>query len=984
MAACACTYWISRRVILRQAQEHIATITQAAAAEVKAYVDQRHSELITVSQSPLFKDHYTNVEYGLAHEAGIYHREIERMLTDLSRRSKAYNRLAYLDPLGREICAVDDKGMARQETNPLAPDFLGRLRSLPSGRRALSPLLDAGGRCADVVCFGTPLRDGAGRLRGALVFDVSLAPVNGFLGSLRLGTSGRIYLEDHSQGMQRAPSRTHLLSEASVPGTSWSVVTSMNRADLLASLAWVKNLTLLLALLTSAMLALVTVRQVRFLLKPLETLTKAVMRYAGGDLSARVKVEGPQEVAALSDTFNIMAENLKAHTDDLLQKVREVSALHRLNESVLSQIGRRAIAKSCLEAAVRGLAFDRGILYWFDENAKEFIAECTYESAQDSAPAQADSHTRRIPMDDAPTMAQAVRERRVMEVERAAVQDPALPPGLSFGTFFAAPVIVRERVIAVLCVGRDDQGWRADARALRSISLFAAAVGLALSNAQLLDELVVSEGRHRSAVENSPFAVVGLNQNMRITLWNRRAEALFGYQPTEAYGRTLDMILNEQDYQSLKRRVETEGAVRQAEVPGKARDDRRLELSLSWTGQSAGPHSPREWFVVMQDETENKRIRSQLVQAEKMMTVGSLIAGVAHELNNPLSAITGFAEMLRDLPVSGEEKKDLHYLYTSAMRCRDIVHGLLRFVRQGKPIRRRISLNYVAQATLDLFEYRLRNTEGIELDVSLDPQAPMVAGEFQKLQQVFVNLITNACDALRGRSESRIIRIKTRAVAGGCELEVADTGPGIPPEVREHLFEPFFTTKPVGQGTGLGLSICAQIVSDLAGKMRYEQENSQGGARFIASFPPCPAGLPEAEDECKLPPSVPGRKVLVVDDEPQLVHLMQRLLSEDGLIASSCAVEDSFKKIREGDFDLVIADIDMGTVKGTWLLGAAKGLPSEPAFILVTGDVLNTALAQELTNLKVPVINKPFLRAEFLREVRRSLTHHCAIHRPKS
>jgi CheY-like chemotaxis protein len=381
----------------------------------------------------------------------------------------------------------------------------------------------------------------------------------------------------------------------------------------------------------------------------------------------------------------------------------------------------------------------------------------------------------------------------------------------------------------------------------------------------------------------------------------------------------------------------------------------------------------------MQDVTEKKRLQAQLMQAEKMTAIGSLIAGVAHELNNPLAAVTGFAELLKDLPAKAEEKEDLRLLYESALRCRDIVQSLLHFVRQGKAAPQRLSLNAVVKSTLTLFEYRLIKTEAVALEIALDPAVPQLAGEFQKVQQVLVNLLGNACDALKGRIGRRVIRVRTFARLEGSTVEIEDNGPGVSPERRAQIFEPFHTTKPAGQGTGLGLPISKQIVAEFGGDLRYEDAPG-GGARFTATFPPCPPDLPEVEAAPALPLATPGRRVLVVDDEPQLVSLMLRLLHEDGLVAASENGRASIlRRIQNEKFDLVITDIDLGPFKGTDLMKDARALSGSPAFIFVTGDVLNRPLAEELSELGIPVLAKPFLRTEFLRIVRRVLSERSGV-----
>ncbi len=975
----ASTYYIARGVILSESQQGIAAVTEAVAAEVKAYFEQRHNDIATISQSPLFKDHYKNVEYGLEDEAKVYRNEIERMLLGLEHRTRAYLFLGYLDAEGHKVCLVRAGPAAMPDGELPSREFFSAVKRLKPGQRLVSPITHVSWQATSIILLGTPLFDEAGRFRGELVFAVNLEPVYDSLARLRLGSSGRSYLSMRRPDRlyEELPSarRAMLTSSVAIPGTPWLVVTAVKRGDYIERLAWVSSMTFLFALFASTILVLIITRQVRFLLRPLQALAGAAEAYAAGDLGVRVGISGPGEVSALAESFNVMADRLKARTEDLMQRVRELTALHGMNDAVLRQLGRDAIGKASLEAAVQGLGFERGIFYWVDEFRGELVGACTCGMERVGL-TDDEVRGRRLPLDGGHALAQVARTREVVYVEDT-MADPRFDRDfvvrIQGKSFCGAPIVVRDRVIAVIALSAPSAGNAIPPAQMRSLSLFCGAAGLALQNAELVDAIVESESRYRTAVENSPYAVVSLDQNLRITLWNRRAEALFGYQPTEAFGRTLELIFGEKAYRKLERQIETEGAIRHAEVAGAARDGRRLDINLSWTGQSAGSKGAREWFVVLQDETEKKRLQSQLIQSEKMTAVGSLIAGIAHELNNPLAAVTGFAELLRDLPAKPEEKEDLRLMHQSALRCRDIVQGLLLFARKGKSARQRLSLNSVVQSTLALFEYRLIKTEGIQLEVDLDPAAPRIAGEFQKIQQVLVNLLGNACDALRGRMSPRIIRVRTRALAGGAAVEVEDNGPGITAEMREQVFEPFFTTKPAGQGTGLGLSISRQIVSEFGGELHYEKAAS-GGAHFTARFPECPADLPEPDTAMQLPPAVPGRRVLVVDDEPELAQLMLRLLAEDGLVVEAAMDPTAaLKRIKKAGFDLIIADVDLGPLKGTGLLEAARLLPDPPAFIFVTGDILNQALAHELGELGVPVLPKPFLRTDFLRLVRRVL-----------
>jgi two-component system NtrC family sensor kinase len=983
-AVSAASYLIARGVILEETQKGLEAVTFAAAAQVRAYFEQRHNDLATIAQSPLFRDHYMNVSYGLEHEADVYRREIARMLADLEQRARAYPRLVYLDASGREVVRVESGKVVAGPGRAGASPFFAEVKGLKHGQRLMTGLSRVAWDDSPVVGFGTPLRDEAGRLRGALLFGVSLRPVYDSLGRIHLGVSGRSFLSARTKGALPRASRSYgetLTAEAPVPGTPWAVVTAVDRRDFLARLTWVGTGTFLLLLLTAGALVAAIASQVRSLLKPLQELAEAARAYASGDLGVRVTAAGPGEVAALAESFNVMADRLKARTEDLVQRVRELSALQRMNDAVLRQLGRDSIGAACLEAAVGGLGFERGALFWVDEARGEAVGGCG-RGLEGVGLTDEELRQSRVDLAGDDLLAHVVRGRVpliVPDARRDPRCDPRWVARIEARALAAAPVLSRGRVIAVLFLSSPSSDAPVPKRKLQGLALFAGAAGLALENTRLVEEVTESEARYRTAVENSPHAVVGLDQHFRITLWNRRAEALFGLQPTEAYGATLAVVFGEEAYQRLKRRVETEGALHQAEAPGVTRDKRALDLSVSWTGQSAGPGGAREWFVVLQDETEKNKLQAQLIQAEKMTAVGTLIAGVAHELNNPLGAVVGFSEIMMARKAPPQEAEDLRTLYGAAVRCKDIVGGLLVFSRQSKVGRYRVPLNQVVQASLALFEYGLVKTEGIRLEVDLDPAGPELAGDPRRLQQVLVNIVSNACDALKGRLPGAgRIRVRTRAAAAGCLVEVEDNGPGIPPAARLRVFEPFYTTKAPGEGTGLGLSISAHLVREFGGTLSVDA-GQDGGACFTAAFPPCPADLPAAPSESNLPPPTPGRRVLVVDDEPEMAQLMVRLLRDDGLAA--VAVTDpgaAWSAVRGGGYDLVLSDINLGGFKGTDFLQAAESLSPRPAFMLVTGDVLNRAAYAAAAACGVPVLAKPFLRTDFLRMVRRELAKRSA------
>lgn len=239
--------------------------------------------------------------------------------------------------------------------------------------------------------------------------------------------------------------------------------------------------------------------------------------------------------------------------------------------------------------------------------------------------------------------------------------------------------------------------------------------------------------------------------------------------------------------------------------------------------------------VVMSDITDAATLQAKLVHAEKMAAVGQLVSGVAHEVNNPLTAILGFADLLmenEDLPESA--RKDMRVILQEAQRTKQIVQNLLSFARQMPPQRRPVELNSILRRTVQLRSYDFQS-HGVEVVEDLDQQLPFVIGDSQQLQQVFLNIMNNAYDAVKDTGRPPRIEVKTAQRGTTVEVTFRDNGHGI--KFPERIFDPFFTTKEVGKGTGLGLSICYGIVREHAGEILCHNNTGVEGASFVVRFP---------------------------------------------------------------------------------------------------------------------------------------------------
>jgi two-component system NtrC family sensor kinase len=271
------------------------------------------------------------------------------------------------------------------------------------------------------------------------------------------------------------------------------------------------------------------------------------------------------------------------------------------------------------------------------------------------------------------------------------------------------------------------------------------------------------------------------------------------------------------------------------ELPVMRADGRTGQFSVNLSPMRDDQGHVSSIVVVMSDITDTAMLQAKLVHTEKLAAVGQLVSGVAHEVNNPLTAILGFADLLMENPELPESaRRDLRVILQEAQRTKQIVQNLLSFARQMPPQRRPLQLNQILGRTLQLRAYDF-SSHGVEVVQNFHETLPEVIGDSHQLQQVFLNIINNAYDAVRECNRPPRIEIMTDASEGFAEVVFRDNGNGI--EHIERIFDPFFTTKEVGKGTGLGLSICYGIVREHGGDISCHNNESGPGATFVVRLP---------------------------------------------------------------------------------------------------------------------------------------------------
>jgi two-component system NtrC family sensor kinase len=366
-------------------------------------------------------------------------------------------------------------------------------------------------------------------------------------------------------------------------------------------------------------------------------------------------------------------------------------------------------------------------------------------------------------------------------------------------------------------------------------------------------------------------------------------------------------------------------------------------------------------LVLVRDITEQKRSESQYQQAEKLAAMGHLVSGVAHEINNPAAIISGFAQTLLLDDLKPEHREMLQMMYDEATRIGRITANLLAFARAGGAQRALVDVNDLARRTFALRSYHLR-TLTITVSLDLDPSEPQIWANGSELQQMVLNLLINAEQALVTVEPPRTITVRTRADEREARLEIADSGPGIAPEIRAKVFDPFFTTKAEGVGTGLGLSICYGIAREHGGRIWVESEPGSG-ARFCVLLPrdqrvearPAPPTAP--------PASATGRlAVLVVDDETALRNALLRFLNRRGIQGEGVADgAEALRVLQQRDFDVIISDVRMLGMSGREFLERLRRERGDLVgrVVFSTGDTFAPDTAALLQESGLPTITKP-------------------------
>ncbi|MFQ5630839.1 MAG: ATP-binding protein, partial [bacterium] len=634
------------------------------------------------------------------------------------------------------------------------------------------------------------------------------------------------------------------------------------------------------------LLALTMAWIIKTLTGPLKTISKTSYELAEGNMGARVQVASNDELGALGKSFNQMAEKLQKSRKTLEQEVtkrtRELATLNAIALCVSQSHKIENILDNALSVTMEAMQADNGSICLL--NTENRLVRHTHSGLSDAFLKTMDN----LPLGDelpgkVAKSGVLVTSEDMWSDSRIGIADVVRKEGIR--SFTGVPLVTNNRVIGVLSLGYKKQR-KLSANEMQLLTAIGQQIGVAVEDVQLFHEVSQSKKDWETTFDSISDLIWVQDCDCTIRRANKAAAEIFNMKPTSLVGKKCFEIFCRSDYHAGNcpfQKMKKTGEVESLEIEN-THLKRSFYISTDPIFDAGG--NVIGGVHIAKDITEEKHLREELQQSEKLAAVGELVAGVAHELNNPLTGVIGFSSLLLNEGLPPEFHEDVKSILEQGERCQKIVKNLLTFARKYKPEKSTVDINSAIQSVLDIKQYEL-TVSNIKIIKEFDPNLPSVLADFHQVQQIFLNLVNNAQQAMVEANGRGVLRVTTEVTGNSIRAHIVDDGPGIAPETLKKIFNPFFTTKETGRGTGLGLSICDGIIREHGGRIWVETQKGQG-ATFVVELP-VPSENEIAAMQIQDPavgkrnqPAITAKNILVIDDEKVVYNVMRRILERDG------------------------------------------------------------------------------------------------------
>ncbi len=680
-------------------------------------------------------------------------------------------------------------------------------------------------------------------------------------------------------------------------------------------------------------------------------------------------------IDALSEILGVAVVNsqLREQANKLSE---DLVALQEVNKIISQSFNLEEIIQRIVVEGKRLAKTSQCHLLLFDDQSQCLVGSASTQSEN------LDIRSVRMQMSEGSAAVVSLVERRVIAIESIPKEESVrnrLMETLGWRAAIFAPLLTKEQALGVLVCSDDSRERKFTSEEILRAETLAHQAAIGLENARLFQVISRSQKDWETtfdamqdcvSVHDTAGKVIRANVALARRL-NTIPQKVIGRYCSEFYNPANPNSSQCHHSNSLKSEallveeaaLPAMGGVFQISVSPRFDKNNRLVGSIH----------------VAKDISNEKQLQQQLIQSEKLSAIGELISGIAHELNNPLTGVMGYSQLLqlrKDL--DDRAKENLFKINNLALRCQKIVQNLLSFARKQKPERTLSDINEILEKTVELRSYEFQ-VNNIEISRELDRSLPKTIADAHQLQQVFLNVLTNAEQAmLDAHGKGRLaIRTKTNAQKTHITVEISDDGPGIPENHLTRIFDPFFTTKEVGKGTGLGLSLSYGMIKEHGGNI-YARSVIGEGSTFVIELPiiarlkeeisPAPELMPQSLQFENL---VRGKRILVVDDEKYILDFFVEVFHSFPMQVDTAGDGSAaMQKMQIREYDLVITDFKMPQMSGRdlfdWIQQKRPQLANR--IIFVTGDTVSLETRTFFENNSSRYLAKPF-KIEEVKEV---------------